>query len=237
MRRPALVIASLVAGLAGSLAGAGDAAAQPGQTPVTPPVAQPGQTPITSPAGPPVVPPALASGGAAPRPAPERGELSESMALGLSLGVTTVSWGTLLALGYLGDGDGLSEGSLFLCGLGTFLGPSIGHVYAGKLATRGLGIRALGVLVATVAFLKLASNCEGCDDSEYEPWFWAGAAVYFAGSLDDIITAPLRARRHNRRLERERAQRLTGVTLAPLALPGPRGGLAGLAGLALSGRF
>lgn len=231
MRRIALITASSIAGLVGAITGVGDAAAQPGQTPVTPP-APTAARPPGPPPGPPIAPPALAS---APRPAAqERGELSEGMALGLSLGVTTASWGSLILLGSIADSTSVSEGHLLLCALGTFVGPNVGHLYAGKLVTRGLGIRTLGLGIAVAGFLKLASNCESCDDSEYEPWFWGGVAVYVAGSIDDIITAPLRARRHNRRLERERAQRLTGVTLAPLALPGPRGGLAGFA---LTGRF
>ena len=60
-------------------------------------------------------------------------------------------------------------------------------------------------------------------------------AIYFAGSIDDILTAPLRARRHNQR----NAERRAGVTLAPLVVPG-RGGVGVIAtagGLSLVGRF
>jgi hypothetical protein len=50
----------------------------------------------------------------------------------------------------------------------------------------------------------------------------AGALLYIGGTLDDIITAPLRVREHN--------ERAASVGLAPLAT---RDAL----GLALAGRF
>jgi hypothetical protein len=213
MHRTALVTALVAAGLAGRAGRAGDAAAQPGVTPSAPPA--------------PVAPTAQRS------PAPER-ELSENMALGLSLGATTASWGGLLALAIFADGGGADTGLEVLCGIGTYLGPSVGHVYASKLATRGLGLRTLGVVAAVTGFFQVAGRCETCG-SNLPFLFWSGVALYFAGSLDDILTAPLRARRHNQR----RAERRAGVTLAPLAVPGGGGGGGGgsAGGLSLVGRF
>jgi hypothetical protein len=62
-----------------------------------------------------------------------------------------------------------------------------------------------------------------CGDRDLGPaLFFGGLALYAAGTLDDILSAPGKARRRN--------QRIHGLALAPLATP--RGG-----GLALAGAF
>jgi hypothetical protein len=192
MRKAALVIALVLAGLAG------DAAAQPGMTPIEPAI------------------PAAA----------EQGErLDERTALWLSLGGTAASWGLLALSSQLDDG---AEATMGMVGLiGTYLAPSAGHWYAGSYLTRGLGVRT--VAVASI-FLGATRTVTACVDggscggaSELGPALLVGGLVlYAAGTIDDILAAPGKARRHN--------QRLRAMALAPMATP--RGG-----GLAVAGAF
>jgi hypothetical protein len=55
-----------------------------------------------------------------------------------------------------------------------------------------------------------------------EAFLVGGLVLYAAGTIDDIVTAPLRVRQHNRRLQQ--------VQLAPMVAPGA-------AGVVLGGRF
>lgn len=150
-------------------------------------------------------------------PAPARGRtLSEGAAFGLSFGGTVVSW-ALFYLGVMQDSTPGVQAGL----LGTFLAPSAGHWYAGKALTRGMGLRAAGAAVFTLSIYMLL-ECDGCDGEAQELGLYGGLLLYVAGSLDDIVTAPGRARRHNRRIE--------SVGLAPVVTRHS-------AGLALGGRF
>lgn len=172
-----------------------------------------------------------------PQPPPPD-EVSESTALALSLGATLGSYGALTfavavptsASGWLG-----TAGALGIIGA-----PTAGHWYSGRLATRGLGLRAAGLLVMLVGGIV---DSEGCslfysgDSANEEPddcgdnfrtkkgtaLIIAGAAMFFGGTLDDIITAPSAARSRNARARAD-------LTLAPLVHHG--GG-----GVALVGQF
>lgn len=141
--------------------------------------------------------------------------LNERTALLLSLGGTVVSW-QVIALGLSRDHETLAMSGL----LGSLVAPNLGHWYQGTGLTRSTGLRAAGALAAFYgAFIGL--NCDGCGDRP-EYLFVAGALLYLGATVDDIIDAPRRARKHNRRLEQLR--------LAP-AVTGHG------AGLALGGRF
>jgi hypothetical protein len=194
-----------------SLALVGSAAAQPGMTPQMP---------------------------TEPAPAPVRTEklLSESHALTLSLGGTLGSLGLIACSGLAGDAGAL----VGLTGaIGFVLAPSFGHWYAGKYFTRGLGLRLLGGAAGTVGLIwglgqAFSGFCDHSSDEEDESeesavpivLLLGGLGMYIYGTVDDIVTAPRRVRRHNERLN----ERLVDVTVAPLAVS--RGG-----GLALTGRF
>src|SRR5262245_50589491 len=97
---------------------------------------------------------AMAQPGApVPAPVPPRappqtdGERSESAALWLSLGGTAASWGLLVLSPRMGSSG---EEVALLGGLGTILGPSLGHIYAGRFGTPGLGLRTAGLGAASL---------------------------------------------------------------------------------------
>lgn len=203
--KTALIIAAVSVALVGS------AAAQPGMT-----------SPVS----------------AEPQPAPVRTEklLSESHALTLSLGGTLGSLGLIACSGLAGDAAALVG---LAGGLGFVLAPSFGHWYAGKYFTRGLGLRLLGGAVGSVGLVFALGQAfsgfgDHSSDEEAESeesavpivLLLGGLGMYIYGTVDDIMTAPRRVRRHNERLN----GRLMDVTVAPLAVS--RGG-----GLALTGRF
>jgi hypothetical protein len=145
----------------------------------------------------------------------QKAPLSETTALALSLGGTAASW-TLMVMG----GAGGNEGTAVLGFLGTFLAPSMGHWYRGTVATRGMAFRALGLISLTYGFLR-AIKGEGETDTVML-LAYGGLALYAGGTIDDIVSAPIRVRQHNRRLQQ--------LQLAPMPAPG------GI-GLALGGRF
>jgi hypothetical protein len=168
---------------------------------------------------------------------PVPGELSETTALELSLGGTVASYGAIgLAIA---TAPNTATGYLGTAGIiGAFVAPTFGHWYGGAIVTRGLGLRAGGVLVFLIGAL---ADSEGCSlvygDPESEPadcgdnfrtkkgtaMMFAGMAMFVGGTVDDIVTAPGRVHRHNERL---RAQ----LSLVPIAHRD-------FGGLALTGTF
>jgi hypothetical protein len=175
----------------------------------------------------------------APAPAvgPVPGELSETTALELSLGGTLASYGAIgLAIA---TAPNHATGTIGTIGvIGAFAAPTAGHWYAGAIVSRGLGLRAGGFLVFLVGAI---ADSEGCSlvygDPEGEPadcgdnfrtkkgtaLMITGMAMFVGGTVDDIVTAPARVRRHNERL---RAQ----LALAPVVHRD-------FGGLALTGTF
>jgi len=140
---------------------------------------------------------------AASPPPPE--ELSESTALGLSIGPTIVAWVAVAATAAF-DGDNRVAQSLG--GLAVLAAPSFGHWYAGTPWTRGLALRTAALLPLGLA-LTTAKECPltwdarggGCGpDRLGEGLAIAAIAMYAAGTVDDIVTAPAAVRRHNERL-------------------------------------
>jgi hypothetical protein len=166
-----------------------------------------------------------------PRPAPvERGdELSEGTALALSLGGTLASYGLLVGAAHTEGGEGY-EAMATVGSLGTFFAPSFGHWYAGAIGTRGMAMRAGGAATAMVAIVWAFEQCPlfaGEDECNETPGpallAIVGAGLWVGGTIDDIVQAPRRVRRHNARLRE--------LTIAPLATRDGGGGLV------LAGRF
>jgi hypothetical protein len=171
--RTAAVIVPVVLGLAGV------AAAQPA---LTPPVPQP------------LPPPAAAH--------PEA-ELSEGTALMLSLGGTAAAYGLIVA-GANANSDSAGEPLVTAGVIGTFFAPSFGHWYAHSFATRGMAIRGLATAGMVVGAMVALSECplfseEPCDTSGADILIVASFIAYAAGTVDDIMTAPAKARAYNRR--------------------------------------
>ncbi|HWO22935.1 MAG TPA: hypothetical protein VNO30_29445 [Kofleriaceae bacterium] len=225
----AVVAVSLAASLLLTLVGG--ASAQPG-TPSTVP-AQTHDVADEPPLRAPVVVPAPNGEVEQPPPHPIGSRRSEGTALLLSLGGTTVSWGLLLG------GSRLFEGAAYAGGIGAVIAPSLGHWYAGTALTRGMGVRLLGTaLIFGGAVVGVASffdqlHDDNDDDNDTDTvvrdsptakaLVISGLVLVAAGTIDDIITAPLRVRRENR-------ARGWGVGLAPVVTQQS-------AGFALGGRF
>lgn len=218
------------------LIGVGSAAAQPGATPPSGGPPAPG-----GPYGQPLYAPPP------PPPAPvAQGELkSEGTALALSLGGTVLAWGLAVGLPLLetqpvdfeeGSSNRGAINALSTIGaIGTLVAPSFGHWYAGKYFTRGMGMRvgALGLVmvgaVVALAECPLTFGHDDVEDDDCDDSFGAatfillgGAALFVAGTVDDIRTAPRRVRRHN--------EAISSIALAPIVTHQS-------AGLALGGRF
>lgn len=129
--------------------------------------------------------------------------VDEDVALGLSLGGTVLSWGLLISSAYMNNDQG--SGSLATVGaIGTMFAPSFGHWYAHKPLTRGMGIRALGVVAGAVGFSLVLDDLfeeDGDNEGPASVLLLLGAGLYVAGTVDDIGTAASTARAYNARFQ------------------------------------
>ena len=219
---------------------AGTAAAQPSEPPQTqaaeptpePPgrQAEPAPTEPSARPAPQQVAPAMSAPAQAlplsmqlPSPADD---LSEGIALGLSIGGTAVSWAMIGVVVAADSPRSSAEQTIGRIGvLGAFLAPSFGHWYAHRFATRGLGLRAVGAGFTALALASVFVMCESeCSLAIPGALLIAGAGFTIAGTIDDIATVPRDVQRYN--------QRLHDVSIVPV-VHRDRGGV----GLALAGRF
>lgn len=128
--------------------------------------------------------------------------VDENVAIGLSLGGTAVSWALLIAGGSMDNESMATAGAI-----GTLFAPSLGHWYSHSVLTRGLGIRALGLGVGFVGFaMALGDALSDSESSSGNGDTGAvlallGAAMYIAGTVDDIATAGHAARKYNSRFQ------------------------------------
>jgi hypothetical protein len=127
--------------------------------------------------------------------------VSERMAFWLSFGATAASWTAVGAGISMTQHD--SQGSQYVLGmgmLGAMFAPTIGHWYARRTVTRGLGLR-LGGTVAVAIGVGLAVVCEEeCGDgysAALALLLYGGTAMFIAGTIDDVATAPRAARSYN----------------------------------------
>ena len=147
---------------------------------------------------------------------------SPSVAVGLSLGVTTAGVVTLIAS---------DQPTTTWLGLGAlYLGPSAGQWYAGELGGLGLGARGLGGVAALYGLSLVLQSEDHCDlddcgeqDSSRglamtgKALMLAGAGLWVGSSIADVIFAKRAADRWNAR---------RAVTIAPTAIgPGHAPGL------------
>jgi hypothetical protein len=167
--------------------------------------------PTIATAQPSVTPAAPAPLATVPAPAADAPrELSPGIALGLSLGVTAAGYAAAFAADEA-DSDALP----WIAVTGIAFGPTAGHWYQGDVVTRGLGIRALG----TAAFIGGLSTvdwfcdheCDNGDDELGEVLMVGGLIAFAAGTVDDIVSAPLKAQRRNE----ENRRRSLQLTVAP----------------------
>jgi hypothetical protein len=155
---------------------------------------------------------------AAPAPAPPAldGELSVDTAIMLSVGGTAASWTVLLVAGSIDHGNNFV---VPLAGISLVLAPSFGHWYAGTPFTGWFGLRAAALVPVMIA----ATSCGECDPPSSLGWI--ALALYAAGTIGDIATAPADVRRHN-----EKRRMLRDLAVAPMI---HRGG----GGIVLGARF
>jgi hypothetical protein len=135
-------------------------------------------------------------------------ELNPHVALGLSLGIT--------AAGFAAIGVGRDE-HVALTGTGVALvglGPTAGHWYQGRLVTPGLVMRSAGMVVLGIGLSQVEDACEAnCRNNKaFSAMMVAGLFAFAIGTVHDIATAPIEARRTN---ARNRQRRIENLTLAP----------------------
>ena len=200
----------------------------------SPAFAQPGLTP-------PLAPSALSAPSATGETAPptsaklaSRDAKDPSIAVLLSLGVTTGGVITLLAAA--DDSEGLAW-----VGLGAmYFGPSTGRWYAGESGGVGLGLRALGAATALIGVSQLLASEYSCDfdydcTAERERadragtraalLLTTGAGLWVGSTIADIVLAKRGVDRWNKR---------HALSVAPTALTSRDGHVPGLV---LAGRF
>ena len=145
---------------------------------------------------------------------------SENVATNASIAGTFAPIAMLVAASQVND-DKTSDALALAGAAGLLLAPSAGHWYSGQLMTRGLGLRLGGVAVTSGAILLAMGDscvplCDGQtsdldgDDSMLVVIGLAGAGLFAAGVIHDIVTADDAARDYNN----EQARR---VTIAPTA--------------------
>lgn len=220
---PKLVI--VISTILGVVVGLADPSmAQPAPGPSSPPPAGAAAPPTLAPASlpPSEHAPSMVAPRSEPRPEQRRGRRrSVSTALALALGGTLGSWGLVALSGEISD-------EIVLIGLGTTVfGPNLGHWHQGTPFTRGTLLRVVAAAGSLYALDRIfarpaRSDSEPAPGPIYDYALVAGLVLYFAATVDDIVDAPLRAWKHNRRLE--------GVVLAPMITDRS-------AGMALGGRF
>lgn len=143
-----------------------------------------------------------------PAAAPVEDDVSPQVALALSLGGTVASYGAI------GIAMGTRAGELGSLGMvGALIAPSFGHWYSGKYLTRGGVLRVAGLVTFVAGVLADSEGCSlfygghgdpepaDCGDdfrtTKGTVIILAGIAMFAGGTIDDIVTAPGRARRRN----------------------------------------
>jgi len=162
-------------------------------------------------------------------PAPEGVRKDPSIAVLLSLGITSASYVALFA----SDNENLQ----LVGAIGTYIGPSTGQWYAGQFGGLGMGLRAAGFLSALYGFSQiLESECDyeyeyDCSDSDAAGtrggiMLIGGASLWFGSTIYDIVLAKRAADSWNTRHQ---------VGVAPLVANDAAGNRA--AGVVMTGRF
>jgi hypothetical protein len=153
--------------------------------------------------------------------------LSEGMAFGLSFGAAVASW-TVLGAGISMEQHN-SQGARYVLGIGvlsTTFAPTIGHWYAHRSVTRGLGLRLAGAAAVAIGFplaVACEEDCPGGYSAVLALLLLGGVGLHIAGTIDDVVTAPRAARSYNAQHDR---------IVVPIVNPAT-----GSFGLAFSGRF
>jgi hypothetical protein len=153
--------------------------------------------PLTPPKPPPFAPPSSVT--PVQQPAftvvdPEHGPRSPGLAITLSLVATVAPPIAAVAAFNDSERDGVAEdreeAALWILGGSLLFGPSVGHWYAGKVLTPGLGVRALGFAIGAAAF-------GGNDVDDAISLMLLGTATVLGGAIYDVATAGRSAREYN----------------------------------------
>lgn len=125
----------------------------------------------------------------------------------------------LIASAIYDDNNGHETELLWILGTSALLGPSLGHWYAGKVVTPGLGVRAVGFAVGAAAF--------GSDDLDTAVGLlMISASCILGGAIYDVTMAGRSARDYNFAY----ATRLMPVVAPTIGPGGTTGAQLGLAG-------
>lgn len=148
---------------------------------------------------------------------PEDGPKSPELAILLSVAGTVAP--PLLASAMYGDTNEHETELLWILGTSALLGPSLGHWYAGKVITPGLGVRAVGFALGAAAF--------GADDLDSAVGLlMLSASCILGGAIYDVSTAGRSARHYNFAY----ATRLMPVVAPTMGPSGTTGAQLGVAG-------
>ncbi len=163
---------------------------------------------------------------AAPADVPAQPPVDErdpTTALLWSLGGTAASAG-MLAVGIKANNENLIVGGL----LSSLVTPSLGEIYAGKILTPGMGIRAASAVAVVygVASSICWDNCNSSDQRTGEMLLAGGLIGYAAGTLYDIVAAPSAANEYNAAHRR--------LTIAPTMMNSSTGPVMGMG---IGGKF
>ena len=130
---------------------------------------------------------------------------SPSTALAWSLGLTLGGYGIVaLATSTSHGNDGAGSGLAVVGSLMATVGPTAGHIYAGKTWNTGLGMRLLGTGTALLGFVVAFSECpifsDNCNQSGADVGIAlaiGGVGLYVTGVVYEIATAGSAAREAN----------------------------------------
>ena len=165
---------------------------------------------------------------------------SPGLALGLSIGVTTVGYGTILLDGLVPGDITAFRKAIMAVGVTLALGgPSSGNLYTGRIG-RALAFTGGRLLLAAAATVAVTEGIGYSDSSEadYRPGtarkYMAGALVCAAGVLGLSVWETVDRYRATKQAERAGAGG-GSLSVAPFVLPTHQG--LSLAGLSLGGTY
>ncbi len=131
--------------------------------------------------------------------------VSERTALWLSVGGTLGAYGVFAGAAALGPRFDVARGVAVLGGFAVVVAPSFGHWYAGRIGTRGLVVRIAAVPVAMVTLLIAFAAGSTASREFHRNMLIGGMSIaggmWVAGTIDDLIQAPVAARQRNARIK------------------------------------
>lgn len=140
-----------------------------------------------------------------PVPITPEDPVSERTALWLSVGGTLGAYGLFAGGAALGSRSDVARGVAVIGGFAVIVAPSFGHWYAGRIGTRGMAVRAAAVPVALITLLIGIAPGSTASREFHRNLLIGGMSIaggmWVAGTVDDLIQAPVEARHRNARIK------------------------------------